>query len=65
MKLSYRDKVILIAVIIVAILTAGFFIVIKPKIAEVNSANQQLTEKQKELDDLKAKLLRLISLSKP
>ncbi len=62
MKLSYRDKVILIAVIIVAILTAGFFIVIKPKIAEVNSANQQLTEKQKELDDLKAKIATLDQL---
>lgn len=64
MKLSYRDKVILIAIIIIVILALGFFFVIKPKMAEINTTGAQLEQKQKELDDLNAKIATLDDLKK-
>lgn len=56
MKLSYRDKVIFIVAIVLIILVAGFFVLIKPKFAEINTAKYNLETKQQERDDLNAKI---------
>ncbi|MGN0587461.1 MAG: hypothetical protein ACI4JF_09260 [Oscillospiraceae bacterium] len=56
MKLSYRDKVIFICAIVVIILVAGFFLFIKPKYGEMNSAKAQLKAKESEWADIEAKI---------
>lgn len=56
MKLSYRDKVIFVCVIVVIILVAGVFLFIKPKFEEMNYAKIALEAKQVERDDLQAKI---------
>lgn len=56
MKLSYRDKVIFVCVIVVLILVAGVFLFIKPKFEEMNYAKIALEAKQVEKDDLQAKI---------
>lgn len=56
MKLSYRDKVIFVCVIVVLILVAGVFLFIKPKFEEMNYAKTALEAKQVEKDDLEAKI---------
>lgn len=48
MKLSYRDKVIFIAVVVVVILVGGFFIAVKPKISESQDIKNTLTSKEEE-----------------
>lgn len=59
MKLSYRDKVIFIVVLIIIILVAGFFLFIQPKFNEVSAAQRKLENKQQEKIDLEAKIATL------
>lgn len=56
LKLSYRDKVIFIVVMVILVLVGGFFLVIRPKLAKVESTKIQLEEKQKEQADVDAKI---------
>lgn len=56
MKLSYRDKVIFICAIVVIVLVAGFFLFIKPKYGEMNSAKAQLEAKEAEWAGIEAKI---------
>lgn len=56
MKLSYRDKVIFIVVLVIIILVAGFFLFIQPKFKEVESAKYNLETKKQEKIDLQAKI---------
>ena len=56
MKLSYRDKVIFICVIVIVILIAGFFLFIKPKYQEMNVAYANLEAKQTEKEEVQAKI---------
>lgn len=56
MKLSYRDKVIFICAIVVIVLVAGFFLFIKPKYGEMNSAKAQLESKEAEWAQIEAKI---------
>ena len=56
MKLSYRDKVIFIVAIVIIILIAGFFLLIKPKFQEVESAQATFESKQQERDETDAKI---------
>lgn len=56
MKLSYRDKVIFIVVIVLIILAAGFFLFIQPKFKDIESAKYSLENKQQERADLEAKI---------
>lgn len=56
MKLSYRDKVIFICVIVVAILLAGFFIFIKPAAANADTAKIALEAKQEEQKTVQDKI---------
>ncbi len=56
MKLSYRDKVIFIVVMVILVLVAGFFLLIKPKFEAVDSAKYNLEQKQNEWTDLENKI---------
>lgn len=56
MKLSYRDKVIFIAAIVIVIIVVGIFLFIKPKFEEMNYAKNTLQSKQSEQEQVKAKL---------
>lgn len=56
MKLSYRDKVIFVAAIVIVILVAGIFLFIKPKFESMNYAKLALDAKKSEESDVKAKI---------
>lgn len=56
MKLSYRDKVIFVAAIVILIIVAGIFVFIKPKFEEMNIAKRSLEAKQSEQADVEAKI---------
>ncbi len=56
LKLSYRDKVIFIVVMIILVLVAGFFLFIKPKFEAVESAKYTLETKQSEKADIDTKI---------
>ena len=56
LKLSYRDKVIFIVVMVILVLVAGFFIFIKPKFENVEVAKANLAAKQQEKADIDAKI---------
>ncbi|MGN0552770.1 MAG: hypothetical protein ACI4I1_05265 [Oscillospiraceae bacterium] len=56
MKLSYRDKVIFVAAIVIVIIVAGIFLFIKPKFEEMNRAKLTLQNKQAEQADVEAKI---------
>ncbi|MBQ3162230.1 MAG: hypothetical protein IJC04_08915 [Oscillospiraceae bacterium] len=48
LKLSYRDKVIFIVVMVILVLVAGFFLFIKPKFEDVEKAKNILAQKEQE-----------------
>lgn len=56
MKLSYRDKVIFVAAIVIIIVVAGIFLFIKPKFESMNYAKLALDAKKSEEADVKAKI---------
>lgn len=56
MNLNYRDKVILIGVIVLLVWVAGIMWFIKPAIENVNTAQNTLDTKTAELDKLKKEL---------
>ena len=59
MKLSYRDKVIFIIVIVLIILVAGFFLFIQPKFQDVETAKYNLENKKQERVDIETKIATL------
>ncbi|MGN1416600.1 MAG: hypothetical protein ACI4XF_07145 [Oscillospiraceae bacterium] len=64
MKLSYRDKVIFIAVVVVAVLMIGFFFFVKPKISESQDVKNSLEQKEQEQAEVNAKIETLPQLQK-
>ncbi len=56
LKLSYRDKVIFIVVMVILVLVAGFFLLIKPKFEKVEAAKATLEAKQQEKTDIDTKI---------
>lgn len=56
LKLSYRDKVIFIVVMVILVLVAGFFLFIKPKFEAVERAKTAFETKQEEKDNIDAKI---------
>lgn len=56
LKLSYRDKVIFIVVMVILVLVAGFFLLIKPKFEAVERAKAEFETKQEEKLDIDAKI---------
>lgn len=62
LKLSYRDKVIFIVVMVILVLVAGFFLFIKPKFQNVETAKHNLETKQQEKTDIDTKISTLPGL---
>ncbi len=56
MKLSYRDKVIFIAVVVIAVLMIGFFFFVKAKISESQDIKNSLELKEQEQAEVNAKI---------
>ncbi len=56
LKLSYRDKVIFIVVMVILVLVAGFFLFIKPKFEQVENAKAAFEAKQQEKIDIETKI---------
>ncbi|MBR1724591.1 MAG: hypothetical protein IJ723_06195, partial [Ruminococcus sp.] len=56
MNLNSRDKLILIAVLVIAIWIGGILAFIKPAIDDVRTASQTLDSKEIELADLKKQI---------
>lgn len=56
MKLNYRDKVILGILLAIVILLLGFFLLIKPKNAEIKTNKETLAMAQQEKDEIDAKI---------
>ena len=64
MKLSYRDKVIFIAVVVIAVLMIGFFFFVKAKISESQDIKNSLEQKEQEQAEINAKIETLPQLKK-
>lgn len=64
MKLSYRDKVIIIIVAVIVVLGVGIFCFIKPQVENLKIAEDRLASKQAEKDQVDAKIGTLESLEK-
>ncbi len=64
MKLSRRDKVILLCVIVAAICIAGYLLLIKPKYAEMQASNDRLAAKEAERAEVEDKIATLEVLKK-
>ena len=64
MKLSYRDKVIIIVVAVLVVLGVGIFCFIKPKFADLQVSEDRLAAKQAEEAEVKAKMDTLDDLKK-
>lgn len=64
MKLSYRDKVIIIVVAVLVVLGVGIFCFIKPKFADLQVSKDRLAAKQAEEAEVKAKMDTLDDLKK-
>lgn len=56
MKLNYRDSMILVSVLAVAIVLIGFFTLIKPKMEEIKTDNATLATTQQTWDGVAAKI---------
>lgn len=56
MKLSYRDKVIFIVAIVILVLVAGFFLLIRPKFQEIEVAQSNYEVKVAEKESIDAKI---------
>ena len=56
LKLSYRDKVIFIVVMVILVLVAGFFLFIKPKFEDVEVAKAVLAQKEQEKAEIDEKI---------
>lgn len=56
LKLSYRDKVIFIVVMVILVLVAGFFLFIKPKFEAVEQEKANFESKQAEKVEIDAKI---------
>lgn len=64
MKLSYRDKVIIIVLAVLVVLGIGIFTFIKPKFADLQASEDRLTAKEAERDDVQSKMDTLEVLKK-
>lgn len=64
MKLNYREKVILAIVAAIAIMLAGFFLLIKPKNEDIKDHEAELETKQAEKQKIEADIARIDPLIK-
>ena len=64
MKLNYRDKIILGVLLAVVILLLGFFLLIKPKKADISDHKTELAKVQAEKDEIDKKIAEIKPLQK-
>lgn len=64
MKLSYRDKVIIIVVSVLVVLGVGIFCFAKPKYEDLQVSKERLTAKEEEKSQVEAKMGTLETLKK-
>lgn len=64
MKLNYRDKIILGALLAFVVLLGGFFLLIKPKYTEIKDSKSKLAATQKEEKEVKDKIAEIEPLKK-
>ena len=64
MKLSRRDQVIILVVVVLIVLGVGIFCILKPKYEEVQASNSRLAAKETEKSDVEAKIATLETLKK-
>ncbi len=58
-KLSYRDRIIILVVLVIFILIAGFMLLIKPKHEKLKSAEASLKTAQAQWDELEMKISKI------
>ena len=51
MKLTYRDRIILLVALTVLILVGGFFALIKPKLSDIKTSKAERTKVNKEWNE--------------
>ena len=61
-KLSYRDRIIVLVVLVIAILVAGFMLLIKPKMEDISSAEASLSDAQSQWNELNSKIQQVNSI---
>lgn len=64
MKLSYRDKVIIIVVAVLVVIGIGIFCIIKPQYENLQVEKDRLVTKEADRDDIQARMDTLDSLKK-
>ena len=64
MKLNYRDRMILLGVIAVAIILIGIFALIRPKINDIKSDNAKLDEVKAQWSEIESKINEIEPLQK-
>lgn len=52
-KLSYRDRIIILIVLIIMILVIGFMLLIKPKFKDISAAEDSLNNAQSQWNEIK------------
>ena len=55
-KLSYRDRIIILIVLIIMILVIGFMLLIKPKFKDISAAEDSLNNAQSQWNEIKNKI---------
>ncbi len=64
MKLNYRERMILLGVIAVAIILIGIFALIRPKINDIKSDNAKLDEVKAQWSEIESKINEIEPLQK-
>ena len=64
MKLTYRDRIILLVVASIAILAIGFFALIRPRINDIKESDARLTKVKTEWEKLETEIKKIPGLQK-
>ena len=64
MKLTYRDRIILLVVASIAILAIGFFALIRPRINDIKESDANLTQVKKKWEEIETELNKIPGLQK-
>ena len=64
MKLTYRDRIILLVVASIAILAIGFFALIKPRMNDIKESDARLTKVKTEWEKLETEIKKIPGLQK-
>lgn len=64
MKLTYRDRIILLIVLSIAILAIGFFALIRPRINDIKESDARLTQVKGKWEDIEKEINKIPGLQK-